>query len=139
MKRISLAFPAAVLPTLSAAPHAATLGVSMALLDDNGFDLYEDDGVSLACDKGEYATTALRYATTGNGLHHLVIEPSQGAFQGQLPARSYELHIRAPDKPGSIFIDGKDLGPGTWDAVQATAIVALPKRGIRDRIEVTWR
>ena len=118
MKRISLAFLAAVLPTLSAAPHAATLGVSMALLDDNGFDLYEDDEVSLAYDKGEYATTALRYATTGNR----VIEPSQGAFQGQLPARSYELHIRAPDKPGSNLIDGKDLGPGTWDAVQATAI-----------------
>jgi inositol transport system substrate-binding protein len=35
MKRISLALLAAVLPALSAAPHAATLGVSMALFDDN--------------------------------------------------------------------------------------------------------
>jgi inositol transport system substrate-binding protein len=34
-KRISLAFLAGVLPALSAAPHAATLGVSMALFDDN--------------------------------------------------------------------------------------------------------
>jgi len=35
MKRISLALLAGVLPALSAAPHAATLGVSMALFDDN--------------------------------------------------------------------------------------------------------
>src|SRR5438876_8295976 len=35
MKRASLALLATVLPALSAAPHAATLGVSMALFDDN--------------------------------------------------------------------------------------------------------
>jgi hypothetical protein len=35
MKRISLASLAGALPALSAAPHAATLGVSMALFDDN--------------------------------------------------------------------------------------------------------
>jgi len=35
MKRIGLALLAGVLPALSAAPHAATLGVSMALFDDN--------------------------------------------------------------------------------------------------------
>ncbi len=35
MKRISLAFLATVLPALFAAPRAATLGVSMALFDDN--------------------------------------------------------------------------------------------------------
>jgi inositol transport system substrate-binding protein len=34
-KRVSLAFIAAALSALSAAPHAATLGVSMALFDDN--------------------------------------------------------------------------------------------------------
>jgi len=56
--------------------------------------------------------TALRYATDSNGLHHLVIEPTRGSFQGQLPARSYELHIHAADKPASISVDGKALGPG---------------------------
>jgi len=35
MKRIGLALLAGVLPALSAAAHAATLGVSMALFDDN--------------------------------------------------------------------------------------------------------
>jgi ABC-type sugar transport system substrate-binding protein len=35
MKRIGLALLAGVLPVLSAAAHAATLGVSMALFDDN--------------------------------------------------------------------------------------------------------
>jgi alpha-glucosidase (family GH31 glycosyl hydrolase) len=104
-----------------------------------GFDLYEDDGVSLAYDKGEYAVTALRYTTDGNGLHHLVIGPTQGAYQGQLPVRAYELHIHAAGRPASISVDGKDLGPPTWDAAQATAVVALPRRAIRDKIEVAWR
>lgn len=103
------------------------------------FDLYEDDGVSLAYDKGQYAVTALTYTTDGDGLHHLLIEPTHGTYQGQLPVRSYELHIHAAGKPTSISVDGKDLGPGTWDAAQATAVVALPKRAIRDRIEVAWR
>jgi hypothetical protein len=103
------------------------------------FELYEDDGVSLGYDKGEYAVTALRYATDNDGLHHLVIEPTRGVFQGQLPARTYELHIHAAGRPASISVDGKDLGPGTWDAAQATAIVVLPRRAIGDRIEVTWR
>jgi alpha-glucosidase (family GH31 glycosyl hydrolase) len=103
------------------------------------FHLYEDDGVSLAYDKGEYAVTAVTYATNSNGLHHLVIEPTQGAFQGQLQVRSYELHIHATDKPASISVDGRDVGPGSWDAAQATAVVALPRRAIRDRIEVAWR
>jgi len=106
---------------------------------EGSFDLYEDDGVSLAYDKGEYAVTALTYATDSNDVHHLVIEPTQGAFQGQLPARSYELHIHAADRPASISVDGKDLGRGTWDAAQATAVVTPPSRAIRDRIEMAWR
>ena len=103
------------------------------------FDLYEDDGVSLAYDKGEHAVTALTHATGSDGLHHLIIGPTQGTFHGQLQARSYELHIHATDKPGSIFVDGRPVGLESWDAAQAMAIVALPVRAIRERIEVVWK
>jgi hypothetical protein len=83
--------------------------------------------------------TALTYSTGSDALHHLVIEPTQGTFQGQLPQRSYELRIHAADKPASISVDGRQLGEASWDAAQATATVALPVRSIRDRIEVVWR
>jgi alpha-glucosidase (family GH31 glycosyl hydrolase) len=103
------------------------------------FDLYEDDGVSLDYDKGAHAVTALKYVTSSNGLHRLLIEPARGAFQGQLQARSYELRIHATDKPASISVDGKNVGSANWEAAQQVAVVELPKRDIRDRIEVVWR
>jgi alpha-glucosidase (family GH31 glycosyl hydrolase) len=102
------------------------------------FDLYEDDGISLAYGKGEYAVTPLTH-TTGNGTHHLVIGPATGSYSGQLPQRSYELHIHAAAEPASISVDGRSATPPTWDAAQAMAILALPPRSIRERIEVTWR
>jgi alpha-glucosidase (family GH31 glycosyl hydrolase) len=103
------------------------------------FDLYEDDGLSLGYEKGEYALTALTYSTGREGLHHLVIEPTQGTFQGQVAQRSYELRIHTADQPASLSVDGRPLGEASWDAAHATAIVALPPHSIRDRIEVVWR
>jgi len=101
--------------------------------------LYEDDGISLAYTKNQYALTAMTYATSSDGLHQILIEPAKGAFQGQVQVRSYELHIHAPDKPTSISFNGRDVGQGNWDAKRAMAIVVLPKQPIRDRISVTWR
>ena len=103
------------------------------------FELYEDDGISLAYTKDQYALTAMTYATSNDGLHQILIEPTKGAFQGQVQARSYELHIHAPDKPTSISFNGRDVGQGNWDAKRVMAIVVLPKQPIRDRISVTWR
>jgi alpha-glucosidase (family GH31 glycosyl hydrolase) len=103
------------------------------------FDLYEDDGLSLGYEKGEYALTPLTYSTGRDGLHHLVIEPTQGTFQGQVAQRSYELRIHATDQPASLSVEGRPLGEASWDAAHATATVALPLRSIRDRIEVVWR
>ena len=103
------------------------------------FELYEDDGISLDYAQGQHALTAMTYATSSNGLHHLVIEPTKGAFQGQVQARSYELRIHAADRPSSVTVNDKDVGAVTWDAKQAIAVVALPKQAIRDRITVVWR
>src|SRR5262249_5589661 len=66
---------------------------------DRRFDLYEDDGASLAYRRGEYAITTLTHTTQADGWHHLVIEPTRGAFNGLVSARSYEVHIRAANKP----------------------------------------
>jgi alpha-glucosidase (family GH31 glycosyl hydrolase) len=103
------------------------------------FELYEDDGISLDYAQGQHALTAMTYATSSNGLHHLVIEPTKGTFQGQVQARSYELRIHAADRPSSVTVNDKGVGLVTWDAKQAIAVIALPKQTIRDRITVAWR
>jgi alpha-glucosidase (family GH31 glycosyl hydrolase) len=103
------------------------------------FELYEDDGISLAYGKDQYALTAMSYTTSSDDLHQILIEPTKGAFQGQVQARSYELHIHAPGKPTSIRFNGRDVGQGSWDAKRAMAIVVLPEQPIRDPVKVTWR
>ena len=106
---------------------------------EGSFDLYEDDGVSLAYAQGASAHTPIRHARGGDGLEQLLIGPTQGAFQGQLEERSYELRIHTTDRPSSISLDGTPLSQWTWEADQTTAVVSLPRRSIRNRIGVEWR
>ncbi|TLZ33089.1 MAG: DUF5110 domain-containing protein, partial [Gammaproteobacteria bacterium] len=106
---------------------------------EGSFDLYEDDGVSLAYAQGASAHTPIRHARGGDGLEQLLIGPTQGTFQGQLEERSYELRIHTTDRPSSISVDGRPLSQWTWDADQTTAVATLPRRSIRNRIGVEWR
>jgi alpha-glucosidase (family GH31 glycosyl hydrolase) len=134
----------AVIPEQSVSDYSNAKPLDPVILNVYGsgkgsFDLYEDDGVSLAYSAGQYAQTAIAYAASSDGSHHLVIGPTKGTFQGQVQARSYELRVHAADKPSSLSVDGREVGRWTWDAEQAAAVVVLPRQSIRDRISVTWR
>ena len=134
----------AVIPEQSASEYSDARPLDSLILDVYGsgkgsFDLYEDDGVSLAYAEGQYAQTLMTYASGSDGSHQLVIEPTRGTFQGQVQARSYELRIHATDKPSSISVNGRDAGPWTWEAEQTTAVVVVASQPIRERISVAWR
>jgi alpha-glucosidase (family GH31 glycosyl hydrolase) len=134
----------AVIPEQSVSEYSNAKPLDTVILNVYGsgkgsFDLYEDDGVSLAYSEGQYAQTAMTYAASSDGFHHLVIEPTKGTFQGQVQARSYEVRIHAVDRPSSVSVNGGDVGRWTWDAEQATAVVVLPRQSIRDRLSVAWR
>jgi alpha-glucosidase (family GH31 glycosyl hydrolase) len=103
------------------------------------FDLYEDDGVSLAYAHGQYALTPISYATSSSGSHQLVIEPTSGSYAGQVRARSYELRIHAANRPPSISVNGRKIDQWTWHAKEGTAIVPLSRQAIVDRISVAWQ
>jgi alpha-glucosidase (family GH31 glycosyl hydrolase) len=102
------------------------------------FDLYEDDGVSLAYADNAHALTSLDYATQGDGLHRLVIGPATGTFEGQVQRRTWELHIHTASKPRSVTIDGRAFDHWTWDAAHTSATLVLPERSVRDTVNVTW-
>ncbi|HLY52869.1 MAG TPA: TIM-barrel domain-containing protein, partial [Steroidobacteraceae bacterium] len=90
------------------------------------FDLYEDDGASLGTDDpARHALTPITHRVGSDGVHHLVIEPTAGAYPGQPPARSYELRVHGAGKPSSISVDGRGVGGWRWDAQQETASVRL--------------
>lgn len=113
------------------------------------FDLYEDDGSTLAYEHGQSALTPMHYATDAEGQHQLVIEPAKGSFAGQVQARSYEVHIHAASRPASIAVDssngshwkwkaGGAVAHWKWDAKEGVATVTVPKQGIRERVSVSW-
>jgi alpha-glucosidase (family GH31 glycosyl hydrolase) len=134
----------AVIPEQSVSEYSDAKPLDTLILNVYGsgkgsFDLYEDDGVSLAYAAGQHAQTLITYASRSDGSHHLVIEPTRGTFQGQVQARSYELRIHTADKPSSLSVNGEQAGRWTWDAGQATAVTVLPRQSIRDRISVAWR
>ncbi len=103
------------------------------------FDLYEDDGSSLAYRAGEQAQTSITHTAGADGVQHLLVGPTQGFFQGQLPARAYELRLHTRLKPASVSVNGKPVETWTWDAVQATATVPVPRQSIREKISAEWR
>jgi alpha-glucosidase (family GH31 glycosyl hydrolase) len=103
------------------------------------FDLYEDDGISLAYREGQSATTAMSYATGSDGWHRLTIEATQGAFAGQARSRAYELRIHGAGRPAAVTIDGREVRGWRWDPGQAIAVVQLPRTPIRQRLSVAWR
>ncbi len=103
------------------------------------FDLYEDDGISLAYREGQLATTAMSYATGSDGWHRLTIEATQGAFAGQVQSRAYELRIHGAGRPAAVTIDGREVRGWRWDPGQAIAVVQLPRTPIRQRVSVAWR
>jgi hypothetical protein len=106
---------------------------------NGSFDLYEDDGISLAYKQHRYALTPMTYAAAGNGVHRIVIGPTRGAFAGQVQRRSYALQIHGIDRPVSMAVDGQKVGDWNWDATNATAAVSIPAHAIRDRITIEWR
>jgi alpha-glucosidase (family GH31 glycosyl hydrolase) len=104
------------------------------------FELYEDDGVSLGTDDpAKHAETLFTHTVGSDGLHHLLIEPTAGAYPRQPPARSYELRVHGAGKPTSISVNGRDAGRWRWDPQQQTASIVLASQSIRERVSIDWR
>lgn len=116
-----------------------TLIVNVYGSGEGRFDLYEDDGVSLEYAKGAVADTVMTHVMDRDGLQHLTIGPTRGAFHGQVAQRAYHLRIHATGKPSSLSVDGREAAGWSWDPGEATAVVELPKRSIREGISVAWR
>lgn len=63
---------------------------------DGQFDLYEDDGVSYAYEKGQYSRIPLRYRERD---HVLTIWQREGSFPGMLQERVFRIRWVSPGHP----------------------------------------
>ena len=132
----------AVIPEQAASEYSdqrplAHLIVNVYGAANGAFELYEDDGSTLAYDQ-EQAHTTLAHAVNADGSQSLVVAPTQGSFPGQSQARSYELHIYGGDKPHAVRANGKETH-WTWDVKRNLAIVPLASQSIRESVRVDWR
>ena len=102
------------------------------------FDLYEDDGISLAYER-EQAETPLTHQAGADGSQRLLIGPTRGAFRDQPAARAYEVRIHAAGRPAHVSVNGRAAGDWSFDAAQSTAVVKVPQRSIRERVTIDWK
>ena len=100
------------------------------------FELYEDDGKSLNYERQQAHTQMIHGASAG--VQSLVIGPTQGSFDGQPAARSYQLRIYGIAKPSSFTVNGRSAGGGHWDAQRGVAVLEVPAQPIGEPLKVEW-
>jgi hypothetical protein len=97
--------------SLRAATLPQTLRVEIYTLGEpcrDTFTLYEDDGLSRACERGEYSLLQFAMEESRAGLQ-LDILPAEGRFAGLPAQRNYEIHIfgrtcHAPEATAAVSV-----------------------------------
>ncbi|WP_158882304.1 TIM-barrel domain-containing protein [Rhodanobacter sp. L36] len=102
------------------------------------FDLYEDDGVSLAYANNAYTLTPMDVGPQPDGSHRLIIGAAKGTFDGQVQQRAYALRIHSSSKPRAVELDGRVFDHWSWDATQSIATLEIPQRTVRVATTVDW-
>lgn len=110
------------------------------------FRLYEDDGISLAFRKDEYAWTQFGYEPSAAGEHTITIGETQGRYQDQPEKRAYRIRVHGLLRPAVIRLGSQELPESTkgdsdgtwrWDDQQQVTTITLPSTPIRAPLTVT--
>jgi len=104
----------AIIPLAPDRPRAAGAWDDLKLAvypgdDISAFDLYEDDGESLAYKDGIFALTHFTCAWSDEGLT-VTVGTTAGGYAGQPAQRRYRLEVRLRRRPQSVLlVDGQQL------------------------------
>ena len=77
------------------------------------FILYEDDGITLAHNRGAAALTEINQ-TLGGGRLALTLGPRRGRYAGMPQRRSYEFEVHC-QRPGAVSQNGRTLSDWHYD------------------------
>ena len=77
--------------------------------DNNTYTLYEDDGLTTDYLQERFATTALTYKKTVDGMVLIRIAPTQGNYEGQPLKRAYRIELPGMSSAAQIRVNGKKL------------------------------
>lgn len=82
-------------------PDTLTIEIYVDNAVNNTFELYEDDGLSRAHDRGAFARTRFTVTGTPDRLK-LEVGAAGGAFEGQPLARAFEIRVIGAREPRSV-------------------------------------
>jgi alpha-glucosidase (family GH31 glycosyl hydrolase) len=92
--------------------------------EPSGFELYEDDGVSLAYRQGACAITEIAAQRNGDEIE-LRIGPTRGQYEGMPAARAWSARVITRVRPQAIRIDGVPAPEKQWDYDETAAAVVV--------------
>jgi alpha-glucosidase len=117
------------------------------------FELYEDDGETLAYQKDVFAKTTINCQTGANG-YDITTAKAENAYQ-LVGKRNFVLRLHVPAKPRSVIVNDKKINLidnsrltaneekssstqfWSWDAKAGVCSVLLPDTGSANRIRIT--
>lgn len=121
------------------------LGLDIYGPQDARFRLYEDDGTSLAYEKGAYAWTPMLFQKQSENEWEVTIGPTTGEFSGQVTRRAYQMAIHGlQGQVAGVHLGGRELPknarrtPGwSWDSSRSIVVIRLDPRSVRQAIHLT--
>jgi alpha-glucosidase (family GH31 glycosyl hydrolase) len=99
---------------------------------DSRFTLYEDDGVTFACEQGEIAITDISCAATPERIT-VRIGPRRGIYADMPAKRTFMLRLHLAAKPAAITLNRNEIRNATWDAETGILEVAAAEDPARKR------
>jgi alpha-glucosidase (family GH31 glycosyl hydrolase) len=102
------------------------------------FDLYEDDGQSMAHQDGAYSILPLRLEASDATIS-ISAEPIQGQFAGMPTQRTFEIQVRFCQKPSVVELDGKAMAADRWQWQEDEQLLVINtgQKSVADGWQVT--
>lgn len=101
---------------------------------ENSYTLYEDDGVTVEYEKGEFATTKLSYKKDDKQTL-LTIHPAVNTYKGQPAQRKYRIELPQVAEGSKVWVNGKSVKP-VFDKDINGLVVSVKLTDIRKAVEV---
>ncbi len=102
--------------------------------------LYEDDGESLAYQRGEFSRLPISLRASDEAIS-VAVEPLEGEYPGMPRQRHFELRYRFVREPQAVELNGErqPAGQWEWDPAERALTVDVGRRSVEARWEVTVR
>lgn len=104
------------------------------------FDLYEDDGETLAYQNKEFRSTTISYNYDIEKGSSIIINPTKGNYKEEVKTRSYQLIIKHLKKlPEVITLNGQFISKKEWSIKNNHLYINIRKLSVKEKIQINFK